>query len=365
MPATPSVPAETGITEEGFLTDTWYLAAPSARLKPGAQERMIVLGEPVALGRTPAGEVFALRDICPHRRVPLSAGTQLETNGEWTLQCPYHGWRFGTDGGCRLMPSLSGDTPYDGAGVKVRRYPVHEANGAVYIYVAHDPRSLAAPPPPPPASLGPLPGKPGFVIEDVFNAHMDEAVIALTDPAYVPVLHEPRWRRPPSTGRKLLQEPVTPIEHGWAIERHITTDPVLRRWIFGANVRTQICFQLPGYRWDITCSETARLLTLTCATPEGQEKTRITQFTWWTGALMLRLAGPVAKRLGGGFLGKGARMTGLMNSPPAHRKAASGIDGIDVRAEFYHALKREWGAARARPRPFENPIQSRVMKWMS
>jgi hypothetical protein len=32
------------------------------------------LGEPVLIGRTKAGRLFALRDICPHRAAPLSAG---------------------------------------------------------------------------------------------------------------------------------------------------------------------------------------------------------------------------------------------------------------------------------------------------
>jgi glutathione S-transferase len=41
------------------------------------------------------------------------------------------------------MPSLTDDSSYDPTKVKVRRYPVHEANGAVYVYVAHDARSPA------------------------------------------------------------------------------------------------------------------------------------------------------------------------------------------------------------------------------
>ena len=89
MPDTQHAAPKTGITEEGYLTDSWYLAAPSTELAPGKQHRIMVLGEPVVVGRTPAGEAFALRDICPHRLVPLSAGQQLETDGEWTLQCPY------------------------------------------------------------------------------------------------------------------------------------------------------------------------------------------------------------------------------------------------------------------------------------
>ncbi len=77
-----------GITAEGWLTDSWYFACVSKSLEPGHHFRRIILGQPVLLARTAKGEVFALRDVCPHRLVPLSAGQQLDTNGEPTIQCP-------------------------------------------------------------------------------------------------------------------------------------------------------------------------------------------------------------------------------------------------------------------------------------
>jgi vanillate O-demethylase monooxygenase subunit len=49
-----------------------------------------------------ADGVTVLPDACPHRFAPLSAGSVVD--GE--LQCPYHGWRFGADGGCRFIPAL-------------------------------------------------------------------------------------------------------------------------------------------------------------------------------------------------------------------------------------------------------------------
>ncbi|MBR9835652.1 MAG: Rieske 2Fe-2S domain-containing protein, partial [Alphaproteobacteria bacterium] len=70
---------QVGITPEGWLTDSWYFAAVSSTLKPGQQARQILLGQPIVVGRTEAGEAFALRDICPHRLVPLSAGRQVDT----------------------------------------------------------------------------------------------------------------------------------------------------------------------------------------------------------------------------------------------------------------------------------------------
>ena len=48
---------------QGFLTDIWYFAALASDLKPGKLARHELLGEPVLLGRSRKGEVFALRDI--------------------------------------------------------------------------------------------------------------------------------------------------------------------------------------------------------------------------------------------------------------------------------------------------------------
>ncbi|MGH9046741.1 MAG: Rieske 2Fe-2S domain-containing protein, partial [Acidimicrobiales bacterium] len=63
--------------------------------------RAVLLGVPLVLYRS-AGEVVCFVDRCPHRRAPLSLGT---CDGE-TLQCAYHGWRFGGDGHCTEIPAL-------------------------------------------------------------------------------------------------------------------------------------------------------------------------------------------------------------------------------------------------------------------
>jgi phenylpropionate dioxygenase-like ring-hydroxylating dioxygenase large terminal subunit len=358
-------PARIGITPEGWLTDSWYLGAASTELKPGQQFRRVILNEPVVLGRTAAGEAFALRDICPHRLVPLSAGRQVETDGATTLECPYHGWRFGTDGVCKLMPSLTGTEPYDPTRVKVRRYPVHEANGMVHVYIAHNPRSEADPRVPPP-DFGPLPARPKFVIERTFNAHMDDAVVGLMDPAHVPFVHNQWWWRPPSVGLKLKEKPFEPRIRGWAIARHApSSNSKLYRWVFGGAVETEIQFQLPGFRWEVISNASARLLTLTCLTPETEKKTRITQFTWWVGAPLLNLAIPFAIKGGGTFLDQDGRMVNLQNEGMKYQKAMMWIDDIDVQAKWYLRLKKEWADAASQNRDFVNPIAPTVLRWRS
>src|ERR1700741_1937830 len=81
---------------QGFLTDIWYFAALSSELKAGKLARYEILGEPVMLGRAPSGQVFALKDICPPREAAPSAGRfTAEAGGVQSVECPYHGWRFG------------------------------------------------------------------------------------------------------------------------------------------------------------------------------------------------------------------------------------------------------------------------------
>ena len=354
-----------GATDEGWLTDSWYFACASKELKPGNQFRRIILGQPVLLGRTQSGEAFALRDICPHRLVPLSSGRQVDTEGHPTVECPYHGWRFGVDGQCKLMPSLIEEEDFDFGKVRVRRYPVHEANGVVYLYVAHNPRSDDPPEVSPPAfDIGDM--KPKFIVTDIFNAHMDDAVVGLMDPAHVPFVHNQWWWRPPSVGLRKKEKPFEPRERGWAIARHSPSGNSLAyRFLFGGKVTTEIQFQLPGFRWEIVENEKARVFTLTCLTPEEPKKTRITQVTYWSGAPLLDVMKPILVPAGRMFLNQDGRMVDLQNEGMAYQKAMLWIDDIDVQAKWYQTLKKEWTAARSEGRPFNNPLQPRTLRWRS
>ena len=58
--------------EDGFLRDIWYFAVRADELKLGRLLSLKLLGEPIVLGRQKTGQPFALRDICPHRGIPLS-----------------------------------------------------------------------------------------------------------------------------------------------------------------------------------------------------------------------------------------------------------------------------------------------------
>lgn len=349
-----------------LLRDLWYFAATSRELKRGKMFRREILGEPILLGRDEEGRAFALRDICPHRAVPLSAGRIENNGGVQTVECPYHGWRFGTqDGVCKLIPTLVEGQPYDPSRIRVRRYPAHEANGIVLIFVAVDPRFSDEPPPPPEFGLGDL-VEPKFVIDRIFAANMDNAVVGLMDPAHVPYVHNQWWWRPPSAGRKLKEKRFVPRERGWAIERHAPSGNSLAyRMLFGGEVTTEISFMLPGYRWEVVDNPKSRLFTLTCLTPENENSTRITQVTYWKNAALLDALKPILIPAGREFLDQDGRMVDLQNTGLQYSPSMLWIDDIDVQAKWYLKLKREWSRSREEGRQFVNPIEPTTLRWMS
>ncbi|MAK61444.1 MAG: 2Fe-2S ferredoxin [Ponticaulis sp.] len=357
--------ATPGQTEEGWLTDSWYFISTSKDLKAGEQRREIMLGQPVLIGRTKEGKAFALRDICPHRLVPLSAGKQIETEGEPTVECPYHGWRFGTDGVCKHMPSLVEGDPYDPSKVKVRTYPIHEANGMIFVYIADNPRIPTEPVVPPP-DFGTLPDKPKFVVSEIFNAHMDDAVVGLMDPAHVPFVHNQWWWRPPSSGFRVKEKPFEPITRGWTIAKHQPSGNSLAyKALFGGKVTTEIAFQIPGFRWEVVENEKVRLFTLTCLTPIEPKKTRITQVTYWNSSPLLDVMKPILIPAARMFLNQDGTMVDLQNEGMKYQKNMLWIDDIDVQAKWYQTLKRAWVKTRTDETEFENPIEPRTLRWRS
>ena len=347
-----------------LLRDLWYFAATSAELRAGKHFRREILGEPVLLGRGADGKPFALRDICPHRAVPLSAGKQVETAGQVTIECPYHGFRFGAaDGVCKLIPQLVAGQEFETGRISVRHFPTHEENGLVLIYVAADPRFTGTPPPAPKFDAEP---KPKFVVHRVFEANMDNAVVGLMDPAHVGYVHTQWWWRPPSTKKRLKEKSFEPRTLGWAIARHQpSANSLLYRMLFGGAVTTEIAFMLPGFRWEVVENATSRLYTLTCLTPQNENSTRITQITYWRHAPILDVLKPALIPGFSEFLDQDGRMVDLQNTGLKYTQSMLWIDDIDVQAKWYMKLKREWAKSREEGRDFVNPIEPTVLRWMS
>ena len=88
-----------------------------------------LLGEAWVVYRTPAGEVVVFRDVCPHRRAPLSRGT---CEGD-ALRCGYHGWLYEPDGTCREVPALGPDATIPPKARLTAPAGIIESHGMVFI----------------------------------------------------------------------------------------------------------------------------------------------------------------------------------------------------------------------------------------
>ena len=252
---------------KGFLTDIWYFACMSRDLRSGTLKRYELLGEPVMLGRAADGAVIALRDVCPHRAAPLSAGRFARgAGGTVAIECPYHGWRFAADGRCVAIPSLTDGQEFDLSRVKVRHYPVAESQGLVFVWMAQDGRSEGAPAEPPPRFPAVVGGAPKIVLSAEFAAHIDHAVVGLMDPAHGPFVHQQWWWRSRASMHAKAKR-FAPAEAGFTMLRHPPSSNSRAYAFLGGRSETEITFRLPGLRWEHVIMGRWQVLSLTCLTP--------------------------------------------------------------------------------------------------
>lgn len=350
--------AKTGFGQ-GFLTDIWYFACLSGDLAPGKLARYEMLGEPVMLGRSPAGAIFALRDICPHRAAPLSAGRfHKEATGAETVECPYHGWRFGRDGACAAIPSLVDDQAMDVSRIKVHRYPAAESQGLVFVWVGS-----GEPTEPPPVFPGVVGGGPKLVDRMEFEAHIDHAVVGLMDPAHGPHVHQQWWWRSKGSQHEKAKR-FEPREQGFAMVRHEPSRNSRAYAILGGEPLTEITFRIPGMRWEHVTVGKRQVLSLTCLTPANDRTTRITQIVWSDHPAFVFLK-PFIRAGARAFLRQDGDMVNLQNQGLKYDPSLLWIDDADRQAKWYQQLKREWTASRGAGRAFANPVEAATLRWRS
>ena len=163
-----------------------------------------------------AGALFALRDLCPHRGIPLSAGWFDGTH----VQCKYHGWKFEpVTGQCAEIPSITQFDILQPTKIFATAYPCEERDGTAWVYLPEPGTGRNTPPPPVPE----LPKfSPRFRTAHL-TAHLpcnvDHGIIGLMDPAHGPFVHQAWWWRSRASiheKTKALRAPPAGLPHGLA-----------------------------------------------------------------------------------------------------------------------------------------------------
>jgi nitrite reductase/ring-hydroxylating ferredoxin subunit len=105
----------------------WFRVGYSDDLAPEQVRPLHYFGQELVLFRTAAGEARVFDAFCPHLGAHLGKGGVVE--GE-TLRCPFHAWRFDSEGTCVEIPYTSRIPPR----AAVRCWPVVERNGLILIH---------------------------------------------------------------------------------------------------------------------------------------------------------------------------------------------------------------------------------------
>ncbi|CAN5820973.1 Rieske 2Fe-2S domain-containing protein [soil metagenome] len=118
----------------------WHCLGLAADFRDGQPHGIEAFGTKLVVYGDSTGALHVLDGYCRHMGGDLSRGSIKDDN----LACPFHDWRWGGDGRCKLVPYAK-RTPRL---ARTRTWLTHEVNGQLLIW--HDPEGSS-----PPAELAP------------------------------------------------------------------------------------------------------------------------------------------------------------------------------------------------------------------
>ena len=338
-----------------MLRNIWYFGISSKDLKPGQIVHREICGVPIAFGRLSSGGAFALRDICPHRGVPLSEGRIRGAQ----VECCYHGWTFGTDGRCTSIPVLGENDNVDLTKIMVRVFPIRESQGIIWIWVG-DGDGADVPTPVVP-NVGET--QPQIVHALEFAVNIDHAVVGLIDPAHTPYVHESWWWRRPGE-QKDKKKNFSPSKLGFDMISHRASSNSKIYRLLGGTPEVEIAFALPGIRIEHIRAGRNFYCGMTACTPIDENRTLTTHMMWWS-IKWLSLLRPIVMPFVRSFLAQdqavfAKQAKGLRWDPDLRLTGQP-----DQQAKWYFRLKNEWERSVKAGKPFKNPLTDSTLCWRS
>ncbi|WP_374029223.1 Rieske 2Fe-2S domain-containing protein [Bdellovibrio bacteriovorus] len=343
----------------GFLKNVWYVGLPSHELAIGKTQARKIMNEPVVFFRDSKGKASAMRDICPHRGIPLSYGRVVNDQ----LECPYHGWKFNGSGVCTEIPSLCPDQDLNPNKIKVRSYPVHEAQGLIWIFVGDKDYDMTKAPAVPVMKALPQDVKPKLTYVVNFPCHVDHAVIGLMDPAHGPYVHKSWFWRSEKTMLEKKKK-FAPVDFGFQMVRHQPSKNSKAYKILGGAPTTEITFTLPCVRVEHIEVGPRNFYSFTALTPVDDMNTRVTQLAYWD-IPWLSLLKPALNAFSKNFLGQDMDAVTKQQDGLKYDPSLMLIKDADTQAKWYYSLKTEYHEHLEQKREFQHPVKETELRWRS
>lgn len=374
----------TGITASSLDSDLlwgfWYPALRSKELRGRTLVTSTRMDVPLVLGRDAAGKAFALRDVCPHRAFPLSAGS---CDGQ-TVECTYHGWRFDAHTGqCREIPSITADSNLQCERIFAGSFPCEERDGYVWIYLAN-PEGLPVrqagratrlqdgqvdhPPIPPAPELPKFSARYRIAhLTADLGCSMDTAIVGLMDPAHGPFVHQSWWWRSRRSIRE-KQKTFEPIPLGFRMSSHApsaNSGPYKLLRFYGNEVTTQIDFVLPNMRTEVVRCGDRWFTNRTTVTPIRRDLCRLDFVAAWNLFRWFPVS-PLLHFFGKRFIAQDQSVIERQQPGLKVQPRMMLIDDADRQARWYFQLKAAYLAAQQTGAPMAHPLDGPVtLKWRS
>ena len=318
----------------------WYPALRARELREGKMTKALLLGVPLVLGRKKDGKIFAMRDLCPHRGIPLSAGW---FDGE-TVQCKYHGWRFEPcSGQCVEIPSLTQFETLDPTKIYAGAYPCEERDGYAWVYLPEPGTGRVG------DALPAVPELPKFsqrfrsahLVADL-PCNVDHGIIGLMDPAHGPFVHQAWWWRSRASIHE-KEKHFEPIPQGFRMSAHAPSGnsaPYKLLGVYGEPITTTIDFVLPNRRYEtIRCGD-KWFSSLTTVTPVTPSTCRIDVIAAWNIFYAVPFVTSIATFFGARFVRQDQQTMIEQAEGLRFHPGLMLIDDADKPAKWYFGLKQ-------------------------
>jgi phenylpropionate dioxygenase-like ring-hydroxylating dioxygenase large terminal subunit len=318
----------------------WYPAMRADELHPKRTAKAMLLGVPLLMGRKSDGRLFAMRDLCPHRGIPLSAGW---FDGD-TVTCKYHGWRFEPcTGQCTEIPSLTSHETLDPTKIFAGAFPCEERDGYAWVYLPQTGTGRVG------DALPPVPEVPKFSgrfrtahLTAELPCNVDHGIIGLMDPAHGPFVHQAWWWRSSASIHEKTKH-FEPIPEGFRMSSHApsaNSAPYKLLGVYGEPITTTIDFVLPNRRYETIRAGAKWFASLTTVTPVTASTCRIDVCAAWNVFYYVPFVTSIATFFGKRFVEQDQQTMIEQAAGLRFNPGLMLIDDADKPAKWYFALKQ-------------------------